>query len=216
MFAFWGAISQSLKSAFVFACVHLLLFVCVCRCLSRRSGEAINSEKFRGTKLSNEGQFDAARFQHRRSSNERGKKRSTDPNFWVRMSSSGVAIFHVKGWVPKSSVCSSKPRENKLFGGISRDFAGISQGHPKSLRKKVCVQFLAPIEWTLRLFCPRFSGDFLQQNCTYICAMRLEKAAIFAIAIFSGMLIREPQQKGCKRRRPIITQNNCPKHFKGN
>ena len=34
----------------------------------------------------------------------------------------------------------SKPRKTKLFGGISRDFAGISRGHPKSLReKRVCV-----------------------------------------------------------------------------
>ena len=36
-------------------------------------------------------------------------------------------------------------REIKLFGGISRDFAGISQRRPKSLRKNVCVQFLAPL-----------------------------------------------------------------------
>ena len=29
-------------------------------------------------------------------------------------------VLHVKGWGPKSSVCPSKPRETKLFGGISR------------------------------------------------------------------------------------------------
>ena len=46
-----------------------------------------------------------------------------------------VGVFPVKGRGPKSSVCPSKPRETKLFGGISRDFAGISQGHLKSLRK---------------------------------------------------------------------------------
>ena len=36
---------------------------------------------------------------------------------------------------------SLETRETKLFGGISRDFAGISQRRPKSLRKK---SFLAP------------------------------------------------------------------------
>ena len=44
----------------------------------------------------------------------------------------------------KSSVCPSKSRETKLSGGISWDFAWISRGHPKSLRKKVCVQFSSP------------------------------------------------------------------------
>ena len=43
---------------------------------------------------------------------------------------------HTKGWGPKSSVCPSKPRESNFFGGISRDFAGISRSCPKSLRKK--------------------------------------------------------------------------------
>ena len=42
----------------------------------------------------------------------------------------------MKGWGPKSSVCPSKPRESNFFGGISRDFAGISRKRPKSLRKK--------------------------------------------------------------------------------
>ena len=38
----------------------------------------------------------------------------------------------MKGWGPKSSVCLSKPTENQtFFGGISRDFAGISR-KPKS------------------------------------------------------------------------------------
>ena len=51
-----------------------------------------------------------------------GKKRSTNPNFWVRISSGGVGVFHVKGWRPKSSVCPSKPRETKFLGGIFRDY----------------------------------------------------------------------------------------------
>ena len=51
----------------------------------------------------------------------------------------------MKGWGPKSSVCPSKPGKPNFFGGISLDFAGISRGRPKSLRKKVCVQFSFPI-----------------------------------------------------------------------
>ena len=51
----------------------------------------------------------------------------------------------MKGWGPKSSVCPSKPGKPNFFGGISRDFAGVSWRYPKSLRKKVCVQFLFPI-----------------------------------------------------------------------
>ena len=49
----------------------------------------------------------------------------------VRISSGGVGFFHVKRWGPKSSVCPSKPRESKVFSGISWDFAGISRGAQK-------------------------------------------------------------------------------------
>ena len=45
-------------------------------------------------------------------------RQETNPNFLVQISSDGVGVFHVKGWGPKSSVCPSKPRETKLFGGI--------------------------------------------------------------------------------------------------
>ena len=62
---------------------------------------------------------------------------SDNLNFLVRISSGGVGVFHVKGWGPKSSVCPSKPRETKLFGRISQDFAGISREHPKSWRNKI-------------------------------------------------------------------------------
>ena len=57
----------------------------------------------------------------------------------------GPDIFGWGGGLPregvgaKSSVCPSKPKEAKLFGGISRDFAGISWKRPKSLRKKMFV-----------------------------------------------------------------------------
>ena len=44
-----------------------------------------------------------------------GKKKST--NLWIRISSGGVAVFHVKGKGSKSSVCSSKPKKKtKLLG----------------------------------------------------------------------------------------------------
>ena len=50
----------------------------------------------------------------------------------------------MKGWGPKSSVCPSKPRESNFFGGISRDFAGISWKRPKSLRKKSLGSIFGP------------------------------------------------------------------------
>ena len=75
------------------------------------------------------------------------RKRNPNPNFLVRISSGGVGVCHVKGWGPKSSVCPSKPRKTKLFGGISRDFAGIFQGRPKSLRKKKLVFNLRPLNF---------------------------------------------------------------------
>ena len=56
--------------------------------------------------------------------------------FWVQISSGGVGVFHIKGWGPKSSECPSKPREDTLFAGISRDFGGISRVCPKSLKQK--------------------------------------------------------------------------------
>ena len=49
----------------------------------------------------------------------------------------------MKGWGPRSLVCpsNSKPRETKLFGRLSRDFAAEKS---KGLRKKVRVQFSFP------------------------------------------------------------------------
>ena len=41
----------------------------------------------------------------------------------------------MKGWGPKSSVCPSKPRKTKLFGGIFRDSAGISSGVPEKFEE---------------------------------------------------------------------------------
>ena len=63
-------------------------------------------------------------------------------NFWVRTPSSGVGFFRVKGWGSKNSVCPSKPAENKLFGGVSQNFAGISRGCPNSLSaQNLCSSF---------------------------------------------------------------------------
>ena len=62
-------------------------------------------------------------------------------------------IFWWGGGLPREGVeakkldMSNETRETKLFCGISRDFVGIFRGRPKSLRKKVCVQFLAPTKW---------------------------------------------------------------------
>ena len=72
------------------------------------------------------------------------RKKNPNLNFWVRIFSGGVGVFHVKGWGPKSSVCPSKPRESNFFGGISRDFAGISRKRPKSLRKQCLGSILVP------------------------------------------------------------------------
>ena len=52
------------------------------------------------------------------------RKRNPNPNFWVRISSSGVGVFHVKGWGPKSSVCPSKPGEPNFFGSRFRTLLG--------------------------------------------------------------------------------------------
>ena len=63
-------------------------------------------------------------------------------SFLVLMSSAGVGVFHVKGWLPKSSICPSKPRETKLFDGnhgISRDFAWDIPGMPDKFEKKEFV-----------------------------------------------------------------------------
>ena len=66
------------------------------------------------------------------------RKRSTNSNFLVWISSTGVGVFHVKGWGPKSSVSPSKPRENMKF---CRDILGA----PEKFEKKTSVQFLSPI-----------------------------------------------------------------------
>ena len=60
------------------------------------------------------------------------RKRNPNLNFLIQIFSGGVGVSHVEGWGPKSSVCPSKSGKPNFFGGISRDFAGISQRRPKS------------------------------------------------------------------------------------
>ena len=75
--------------------------------------------------------------------NIQARKESPNPNFGVRISSSGVGVFHVKGWGPKSSVCPLKPGKSNFLAG-SRAFAGISWRCPNSLRKTSLCSILAP------------------------------------------------------------------------
>ena len=104
-----------------------------------------------------------------------GRKRSPNLNFLVRIFSGGVGVFHVKGWGPKSSVWPSKPGRSNFLGGISRDFAGISRKRPKSLRKKVCVQFSFRISavcklWALDKWRTLASSPSLLVLCLVFCA----------------------------------------------
>ena len=73
------------------------------------------------------------------------RKKSTNPNFWVRIFSGGVGIFHVKGRGPKSSGMSPETREIKLFGrdvpGFCRDIAE----EPEKFEKKKFVFHSRPL-----------------------------------------------------------------------
>ena len=56
------------------------------------------------------------------------RKRNPNPSFWVRISSGGVGVFHVKGRGPKSSVCPSKPAKSnflRYIPGFCRDIRGV-------------------------------------------------------------------------------------------
>ena len=68
-----------------------------------------------------------------------GKKKEPKRKRLVRISFGGVGVFHVQGWGSKSLVCPSKPRETKLFGGISRDFRRDVPGAPEKFEKKRLV-----------------------------------------------------------------------------
>ena len=68
-----------------------------------------------------------------------GKKKEPKPKLFGPDILGWGGVFHVKGRGPKSSVCPLKPGKPNFFGGISRDFAGISRGCPKSLGKNKFV-----------------------------------------------------------------------------
>ena len=74
----------------------------------------------------------------------------------------GWGVFHVKGWGAKKFGMSleTQGNQNFFFGGISRDFAGISrQKSPKSLRKKCLGSIFGPCIW------PTFASDGARQAC---------------------------------------------------
>ena len=99
-----------------------------------------------------------------------GRKTNPNPNFCVRIFSVGVGVFHVKGWGLKGSVCPSKPGKPNFFGGISRDFAGISWRCPKSLRKQsLCSIFVPYSNARLQSQC---SCTFINQDCRTNCVRR--------------------------------------------
>ena len=62
----------------------------------------------------------------------------------------GWGVFHVKGVGAKKFGMSLETKEIKHFWREIRDFAGIFRRRPKSLRKKVCVQFLAPYKYLIQ------------------------------------------------------------------
>ena len=51
----------------------------------------------------------------------------------------------MKGWGLKSSVCTSKPEETKLFGGISQDGHRDIPEVPEKLAKKCLCSMFDPI-----------------------------------------------------------------------
>ena len=75
-----------------------------------------------------------------------GRKKNPNPNFLVRIFSSGVGVFHVNGVGAKKFDTSLETREIKLFGwdipGFCRDIPEVPE---KFEKKKVCVQFPFPI-----------------------------------------------------------------------
>ena len=70
-----------------------------------------------------------------------------NPNFSVRLSSGGVAVVHVQGMgAKKIGMCFETQENQTLLWGIPGFLPGcpICRGCPKSLRKKIYVQFSSP------------------------------------------------------------------------
>ena len=70
----------------------------------------------------------------------------TNPNFWVRISSGGVGVFHVKGWGPKVRYVPRNPGKPNFRAGYPGIFAGMSRGCPKSSRKGALCSIFVPID----------------------------------------------------------------------
>ena len=62
-----------------------------------------------------------------RNSFGRARKKSTNPQFWIRIFSG-----HMKGWGPKSSVCPSKAGKSNFLAG----YPGILLGYPGGTPQK--------------------------------------------------------------------------------
>ena len=98
-----------------------------------------------------------------------GGKRNPNPNFLIRIFSGGVGVFHMKGWGPKSSVCASKPRETKCFGGpgFCRDIPGA----PEKFEKKKFVFNSRPLKRRgseKSIFLAIFSFFFLFSDARFV------------------------------------------------
>ena len=81
---------------------------------------------------------------HDSSHRKSGRKKEPKPKLFGPDISSGVGVFHVNGWGPKSSIRPSKPGKFNLLGRDIPGFAGISRGRPKSLRKKSLCSVSVP------------------------------------------------------------------------
>ena len=152
--------------------------------------------------------------------NSQARKTNPNLNFWARILSSGVGVFHTKGWGPKSSVCPSKPGKSNFFGGISRDFAGISRQNPRKVwEKKVWVQFSFPkLIRVAKSFCwIQINIDFgIAGNLKtiFLPASWLEKL-LEGLLGSSGGLVRR-FRKGCDSAAlvQLSKQPKCPKVLK--
>ena len=68
---------------------------------------------------------------------DRERKKSTNPSFWVWISSGGRGSSTRRGGDQKVRYVPGNQGNQTFFGGISRDFAGISRRCLKSLRKSL-------------------------------------------------------------------------------
>ena len=97
--------------------------------------------------------------------NSSGKKKEPKPKLF------GPDVFRWGGGLPRARVGAKKfgmsleTRETKLFGGISRDFAGISRTCPKCLRKKGLCSIFVP-QFRIRDLMLSYPHPWLNNICT--------------------------------------------------